>query len=290
MDLSTYAGSWPARLLGALNFGYAQGNASISGKDYERKAVSAETNFFFRDADDPIVAYAKAPCVADILEQEKPGGAKLKPEKPGGSPESNPPDTKTPGGAVKPAEATKADADAARDRAKACREKTLKSLRWNRSQASASYATGWIKPTDGSINQQSLGRTGVIGLTYGFDGIERLREYSALSLAFRRTIDEPVLDTLQAASIDRKDSSLATVRLTLGSTTFRGLVEGSNTKSSQITSSERTFKRALGVDVRISEAMWLNFRLGRQQKIDGTGTEVGSFMSLSYSPSALLNH
>ena len=66
------------------------------------------------------------------------------------------------------------------------------------------------------------------------------------------------------------------------------MIEASNAKSDQITASQRVFKSAFGIDYRVSDGVWLNFRLGKQRKIDGTGDEIGSFFGLSVSPSALL--
>jgi hypothetical protein len=285
MDLATYARSWPARLLGSLSFGYAQGNASVGGTEYERRAVSVETSLFLHSADDPVIAYVNA------VARAKPGESCqiLGPSKPEGPPGAQPPAAGAGAtGPVKPAEAPKEEADEARARAAECRARVLNALRWNRSQLSASFATAWIKSDDGSVAQTSLGRMAVLGFTYGFDEISFMRDNSALSIAVRRTLAEPVLETLQAASIERRDGSLATLRFSAGSSRLRALVEASNAKSAEITASQRVFKRAIGIDLRVSEGMWLNFRLGQQRRIDGTGNEVGSLFSLSYSPSALL--
>ena len=54
------------------------------------------------------------------------------------------------------------------------------------------------------------------------------------------------------------------------------------------TASQRAFTRALGLDLRVQEDLWLGLRFGRQRKIDGSGTEIGSLLSLSYSPTGLL--
>src|SRR5262245_17306348 len=51
MDLSTYASGALWRLLGSTTFGYAQGDATIEGKDFERRAMSIETSFFWHAAD-----------------------------------------------------------------------------------------------------------------------------------------------------------------------------------------------------------------------------------------------
>lgn len=280
MDLATYADSRAARLLGSLNFGYAQGNATLAGADYERRAVSIETNLFFRADDDPVVAYARA------VEKGEGNCAVLQQAPPSGPPTSAPP-TGGEGPAV-PAEAPKADADEIRQRARACREATIKSLRWNRSQVSLTYATGWIKPAAGGRPEESLGRTAVAGLTYGFDGIKGVENRLAASITYRRTTDEPVLSTLQGPATIATDTSLAIFRLTGGSETIRVLAEVSNVESTQVTASQRTFKQALGLDIRLHEGTWLNLRIGKLRNIEGTADETGSLLSLSYSPTALL--
>jgi hypothetical protein len=47
-------------------------------------------------------------------------------------------------------------------------------------------------------------------------------------------------------------------------------------------------RRALGLDYRVTDGLWLGLRAGKQRKADGSGEEVGTFMTLGYSPSATL--
>ena len=49
-------------------------------------------------------------------------------------------------------------------------------------------------------------------------------------------------------------------------------------------------RRALGIDYRVADGLWRGLRTGKQRKVDNSGEEVGSFMTLSYSPSATLRH
>lgn len=169
----------------------------------------------------------------------------------------------------------------------ACADAVLKQLRWNRSYLSVSLATGWIKPADGGGAQHTLGRAAVVSLVYGFEHIPALRENAALTLAWRRTNDDPVLSTLGAGTVTTRNSQLAMARLAGGSSTLRGLIEASNARG-LTTPSQRAFTRALGIDVRVQKGLWVGLRVGRQRTIDGTGSEVGSLLSISYSPTALL--
>jgi hypothetical protein len=192
-----------------------------------------------------------------------------------------------------PAVVTGPDADEVKKRFTACKDAAIKALRWNRSQSFASLATGWIKPTDGSPKQESLGRTAVVGLIYGFDGVDLLglKDRAALAVSFRKTWDEPVLSSLVTGPVQNKDSSLFVARLTGGSDRFRALVEGSNAKARDgTTPSQRAFKAALGVDVKLPyEGLWVSLRVGRQKTVAGDDTEVGSLLTISYSPTALLS-
>jgi hypothetical protein len=298
MDLSTYASGPHWRLLGATTAGYAQGDTTIEGKQFERRAVSIETSLFWREKDDPVLAYAfgirdqTGPCAGIFKPAEPAGGtaSALKPAAPAGPPGRG---AQSEDAARPPSVVTGPEADEVRKRAAACKDSVIKALRWNRSQSFASLATGWIKPTDGLPQQESLGRTAVVGLTYGFDGVDLmgLKDRAALAVSFRRTWDEPVLSSLVTGPAQEKDSSLLVARLTGGSDRFRALIEGSNAKAREgTTPSQRAFKAAIGVDVKLPyEGLWVSLRVGKQETVTGDDTEVGSFLNISYSPTALLS-
>jgi hypothetical protein len=274
MDLSAYASSSFDRVLGSTTLGYAYGTATIGGADYSRQAVSIESNYFFHREDDPVlaVAYAYRRPECRPLGAAKPG-----PAKPAPNPKPTP-------GSQQMDEDTSPEAEEAKARAAKCRDQTLKNMRWNRSQVSASFATGWIRPEAGNRGQESLGRSFALGLTYGFDGSPSLQKSAAAYLTLRRTTNEPILDTLALPAVDRKSSSLAVMRIAGGSKTFRGLAEISNADSRQVTESQRAFKQGVGVDYRIMDGTWLSFRFGKQRTVDGSRNEVTSMVSLSYSP------
>lgn len=118
-----------------------------------------------------------------------------------------------------------------------------------------------------------------------------LKDRAALAVSFRRTWDEPVLSSLVTGPAQEKDSSLLVARLTGGSDRFRALIEGSNAKAREgTTPSQRAFKAAIGVDVKLPyEGLWVSLRVGKQETVTGDDTEVGSFLNISYSPTALLS-
>ena len=302
-QLSRYADSTLYRLLSATTLSYAQGDATVEGRNYNRRAVAIDSGFFLSDEDDPVLALAKKDrdrgCPLFARGSSPTGAAADMAARAGAAPPSPPPPPfppTTPGpdvgrptpGAVVPKAASESEAADQKAKSAACRDAVFKGLRWNRSYLSASLATGWGKPGDGG-SQFRLGNTLAVGLVYGFDHLAALRDRAALTLAWRRTTDEPVLSTLDAAGVQTRDSSLLVTRLAAGSSTIRALLEVSNAKSgSGTTASQRAFTRALGLDLRVQEDLWLGLRFGRQRKIDGSGTEIGSLLSLSYSPTGLL--
>jgi hypothetical protein len=267
----------PMRLLGATTFGYAQGESEHGGVAFRRKAVSLEASAFFRAADDPVVAVSDrnvVKCALDAIEDAAPqptapGPVVLKPSRP---------------------EERKKAADAFND----CAAPVLNELdqRWNRSRFSLSWATGWIRRADGSGEQVRLGHTLGFGAIYGFDHVDMnmLKNRAAITLVLRRATSEPVLETLASGPLDRADSTLAALRLSGGSAMFRGLVEVSNARSTSITTNQARMRRALGIDYRVADGLWLGLRTGKQRKVDNSGEEVGSFLTLNYSPSATLRY
>ncbi len=171
-----------------------------------------------------------------------------------------------------------------------CAERVLKQLdaRWNRTRYSLSLGTGAIKASDGGGGSTSLGQTAAFSVLYGFDGVRALQDRAALTLTGRFAQDEPVLRTLASGDVRQIDTTLLAVRLSGGSSVFRGLVEASNAEATDITTTQRTFRRALGIDYRVLDGLWLNLRYGKQKRLDGGGDETASFLVLNYSPSATL--
>jgi len=283
MNLSSYAKSWVMRLIGSLTVSYAQGDATIADLDYQRTAYAVDTNSYFDQADDPIVAFANSQCVRTILD-ETTAQPLTAPAAPAGAPVPGEPE----GAAVPAVNTNAAEVAAITKRADACRTKVVAALPWNRSQISLAYGEGRIKPKDGSRGEDSLGKTLAVGIVYGFDHFAALKDNYALSLNYRQTDDEPVLDTLAQPLPVFKDSSLFVGRLSGGSDSHRLFLEMSNARSHGITASQRAFKQAVGLDLRIFEGTWLNVRIGKQRKIDGSDDETGTLVSLSYSPKTLL--
>lgn len=136
----------------------------------------------------------------------------------------------------------------------------------------------------------SMGTAWTANLTLGFNPpIGWLADGAALTLGYRGTRGEPVLSTLTRADPERRNTSLALLRLAGGSDHARLFAEASNARGQHPTGSQRTFKHAVGLDMQLMPEVWLNFRAGRQYSIAGDKKETGGLLSLSWSPKALMN-
>lgn len=289
MDLSAYNESVWMRLIGSLTASYARATGAIDATHFERTGYAIDTNAFFNWYDDPILAFANSDCVRTILSRDD-GLPSAAPEMPAGPPTTQPRAEPATEGAQTPATNQNAEQVAAiKQRSAKCREKTLAAMRWNRSLISFAYGDGRIRPKDGSTGSRSLGRTFATNVVYGFDHFGTMKDSFALSLSYRRSEDEPVLETLTSAQVVTKNSSLFVARLSGGTASYRVLAEVSNARSHDITASQRAFKRALGLDLKVMDGTWLTARFGKQRKIDGTGDETATLVGLSFSPKALLS-
>ena len=115
-----------------------------------------------------------------------------------------------------------------------------------------------------------------------------MRARAAISITAKQTLHDPVTKTLGTAAVKYEDSTLTAVRLSAGSSNLRALIEASNRRKGDPTESQLTLRRALGLDVAVTEGVWINLRYGRQRKISGSGEETGALMMLNIGPSALL--
>lgn len=286
MSVHTYYNSLAARIWAGTTLSFGQATVKVEDAMYRQRAWGVETSFYLdAQRDDPMVTYwdrlAKAGNgdMTDIcvLPQSKPKDPTLAAGTSTGSEQGS----KVP--RVVPDEELAVD----NKRAQACFDSVRKSLRWNASRAWASWVGGRYSPTASGGSSHGLGRTVVLGLTYGFgDGAKE--QAGAITLAFRRTSGEPVLATYGLAQPERRDARLTTLRGVYGSNTLRLLLEASHTQDERPTASQRAFKRAIGLDWRLAEGVWVTARMGRQRRIDNSGEETGATVGLSISPSALI--
>jgi hypothetical protein len=113
---------------------------------------------------------------------------------------------------------------------------------------------------------------------------------NAAFISLRHTTGEVDLNTL-AGTPSYSSSSITAIRFTQNSTNkgdLRWLVELSNANASSVTVSNSVFKSAVGLDKKLSENAWLEFRFGRKRTEDGTTMHNSSLLNLNWSPSSTL--
>lgn len=294
LSVRAYNESRWARVWANTTFSFAQGTVSVEDKDYRQRAFSIETSYFVEaEKDDPLIIHWKsidATATEGVPDDSNPC-LNFTVQLPAGEPPAAraavPAEAAASGPRV-PAAAKESEVQVSNQRAAECRRMALAKARWNASRVWASWASGSYRAALGGQGSHSLGRTLVLGGTYGIGDLGA-RMPAAITIAFKRSSGEPVLSTFGAASPTLRDVSLVTLRGSMGSPKLRVLLEASNTHKDLPTASERTYKRAIGLDAKLAEGWWLNLRFGKQRRIDNQGDEVGSSLSVSYSPKALLN-
>ncbi|MCZ0758148.1 hypothetical protein [Vibrio diabolicus] len=287
MDLHTYASGWFYRLIGNTSLGYAEGEADIDSNKFDRRAVSVKTSMYLYGKDDPVIAVARA-----LSEKGEDGEyiCQLRLGSNVGDVVSTLPEPTSISDSAKDENDDSEELVRVREDFTTCKDNALKQLRWNRSQLSLAYATGWVKESNGNTSQESLGHSTAVNFLYGFDHFKStgFNNNFALSLTYQNVVDEPILSTLGSSNVEFKDSDLFTGEIIGGTDRFRVLLQGSNTRSNDITTSQRTFKYAAGLDYKFYSDAWLHFRVGKQRTFDGSDDEVGSLLKVSYSPGALI--
>lgn len=279
-------GNYLARAWGNTTFSYAQNRKAISGADYRQDAVAVRTVLYMDDASDPVVASHRAfqdeKCreeVAPALLLKALSDEQLKLGR----------------------QLTAADRESLRLRLKqqapirealtkdankqsACIKAAVKEAgaHWNATQVALMVGQGWIRSTDGNAARQSFARHLSLAGSWGPN------ESSLLNLTLRRVDKELLLDTI-AGTPKYKAFTLAAVRYTVGFGTqndFYALAEISNVRKDQNTTANAAFKSALGIDKKLGENMWLEFRLGRSRTRSGSGEETAALMNLKIAPSS----
>jgi hypothetical protein len=252
------------RLLGQLTLSYAENTVQVAGADWRKSGFSADTSYYLDVKDDPIHYGAQAWQVGKCPEFDK-----LE---------------------LKRAETEFADPSAdlsdiekkMLEARQACFNKAKNAARWNADRIQVSLGGGRIRREDGS-RQESLGRS----LTLG--GLFSAGKQGALQVAYRRTSGEVDLTTLGGVA-GHKSSRLTALRYTYGSEDGNGdtkvLAEISNAKDSEVTASQAVYKRALGFDKKVAKGTWLQFRVGKSRKFDGTSYETTALANLTFAPGA----
>jgi hypothetical protein len=286
-----YHASAGARLLGALSLSYAQNQAKYNNLDYRQQAAALHVAYYVKPEDDPIyVAYdAFINCTQehDATLQMAEGVQKattayrkaLAVDRPLTAEELE---------TVKHAYEATADFAKLKDTADQAVKQCVASRardNWNATLLTATIGGAWIRPNAGGGSTLTLARSlSLAGVFYGGAN----GAFNVLARFNRHELD---LDTLAGAPA-YKDRTLLAARYTYRGakdSTLYGLAEVSNAKSSEATISDSAFKYALGLDAKLFDAVWLEFRVGRARSSNSSsGDATKGLLSLKWSPTPTL--
>lgn len=290
--ISDYADSSKlfARIWGNTTISYAQNNVNISGADYKQDAIALHVSYYLNAEDDPTVAGYRAfasclPMRQEIVENMDDDMKALTEALKG----------------VKPEDRSKVAAKVMKDREDASTTSYAKAAglskkcfadgvaqarkKWNAAQIALVAGEGWIKGTDSGANKLSLGRNTALTGAFGPN------DNSLVNITVRRVSSEVDLTTLLDTAPTFKSSTLVAARYTVGygdARDFYGIAEISNAKASKATIANSAFKYALGVDKRLMDGVWLEFRVGRNRTMDDGKEQTTALFNLKFSPTTSL--
>jgi hypothetical protein len=283
-----------ARLWGGTTLSYAQNKADAAGASFKQSAVAIHVSTYLDAKDDPVAAAwtAFAGCekvrhalVEDAGSANQEVQRQLDAAKAAGRTLNQTQMDEITGNIRKSADYREKVAEATKA-ARTCATQGADDAKshWNAAQLAFTYGTGWVRADAAGSVQFSLGRV------LSADAAIGVGSQGLLNLSLRRTSRAPDLSTL-ATTPDYKTSNLAGVRYTYGagpSSGLYGIAEASNAKASTSSTSNAVFKYALGVDKKMAEGMWIEFRFGRNRTSDGTSEQTTGLFNLKVSPSATL--
>lgn len=317
ITVEEYKSSAWARAVAAATLSYAQGTTDTDGKKYKRRAVSIATNWYPGAvpgkpgdvSDDPVyeAIVTGENCLASYVGDhgddttKAAGTLKPKPAVGGGAPVPVPgKNTAKLGPDGRPVVLVEPDYELFEQTAgkyiTSCSAKNLKAVaaRWYRPVVSLSYGTGDVAPDGANNSAVRMGDHLTISMRYGralSPNDEKIQTESvtgwAVSLSHQMGRNAPVLSTLGSAKVDRQSTHVTAARLSIGQSTWRALLEGSNARQDQAGAGEQTLRKAIGLEYRLGESGWLHVRYGKRQKITGAGEEVAGLLSLTFGPEAL---
>lgn len=303
VSISAYENSVASRVWAGTTLSYAQNRQTYGSVEYRQDAVALNGNFYLHAAEDPAVAVhrAFATCVpvsqamqgaalAIAAETEKVRQEIIATQKALGKSEAEARAT-----ANELAESlARPRADALRrdmrERAVAaaaqCVDDAAKTAggKWNASQISYTIGAARLHGAGHAAPRLSLGRS--VSLSAALNAGEN----ALANLTLKHT--SKALDTATLASTPvYKGSTVVAARWTYGHGDKSGLfvlAEISNAKSSRATVDNNAFKMAFGIDKRIFDGGWLEFRVGRKRSAESGKDETVGLLSFKLSPAPAL--
>jgi hypothetical protein len=286
------------RVWGGTTFSYAQNKKSLGGADYAQMALAVNVTYQLFARDDPIVIAYRAmsgdsgdTCRA-ALEQLEAAEQSLEAFKRQRVSEEE----ARLGRELNLAELAAVNASATEQHAAALRKlgelracahaaADAVSKKWNASRLQLVLGKGWIRPQAGGQPKLTLAEhiTLSLAIPAGADGL--------VNLTARRVAHELKLNTIATAPEFTTTNGVAgryTYRASKANDLY-GIAEISNLKKSAApTESNADFRYAIGIDRKLSNNFWLEFRFGRSRVSDSTGLENKALFSLKFSPEATL--
>lgn len=277
LSIDSYRSNNLARLWGGTTFSYAKNRNPLGGVEYKQDALAVNVSYYLHDKDDPHVAaydaFANCSPLKQLVVDES---NRVMQSLTGGPPEKIQE-------VLARSKRNPQFLDAASAAAKECARQAA-SPKWNATQFAFTIGQGWIRPPGAGSPRVTLARTVALSGAYGPS------ENTLLNYTLRRSDRVLDLDTLTTTQAYKK-TNIAAVRLTYGQGDSRdlyGLIEASNVKSSVATLPDSAFKFALGIDKRVMEGVWLEFRLGRRRSVDDGKEETAGLMNLKFSTTTTL--
>lgn len=275
MSGRTYVRAWYTRLLGNLTLSYAQHEADHGGQAWRKSAAALDTVLHFDVEDDPVYQASRefkrcADATAGFEFKEK----ELNDQRRAGKLTN----AQFQAELLKLTEAREKDLATCRDQPDM---KALNQAKWNAGRMSISYGQGRLHAVGGGPSY-SLGKAFNVNAQHGLG-----TDNAVLQLSLRHARDAVDTDTLGSATPAFKSSRLAALRYTYGdqeSSSLRAMAEVSSARSSNAGVYRQAFMVAVGLDKKITNGTWLEFRLGRNRSLANGDEQTSGLLTLTLAP------
>jgi hypothetical protein len=274
MSGRTYVAHWYARLAGNLTLSYAQNQAEHAGQTYKKKAFAIDTVHYFDVTDDPVY---QASTAFKRCADKKTGFADKEKDLNDRRIRRELTDAEFAAELVKLTDEREQELGACIDADLA----ELAKARWNSARMSVSYGQGRIAPVGGGTSY-SLGKAFNLNAQHPL-GTKK----GVLQISLRHARDALDPETLGSATPVIKASRLAAARFTWGEqdeSNLRAMAEVSSSRNSAASAYKQAFIYAIGIDKKLVQGTWLEFRLGRNHStIDGK-EQTTALMAVNLAP------
>lgn len=281
------------RLWGGTSFSYAQNKLKARGAEYDQNAAAVQVSYYLKPSEDPLVAayesfkaceplYRGSFSLGDAVNAEL-GRANREMQLREGR-DLNVREIEAVRKRMLADDAFKKWEASLPELRKTCVTDVMSKAQkqWNANRIAISFGTGRIKPSVGG-NDRSLGRFVALAAAL------RARDQGLVQVSWRRAEDQPDVATLASTTVTTKSSELAAIRYTYGvGGDLFALAEVSNASQRNAGVSAGAFKYALGVDKKLYEGVWLEFRLGKSRLADGSGEQTTGLFNLKFSTQSTL--